>query len=1002
MRNRKLTRTILGLALTFSMLMPATAFAEGNTGNGASATSEGTAESATDVGTTSKETADSNASAGSSESEDVGTEDVTTNETGSVDNAPQSENTKEMGDEGTTVVQTSIYGDAATDSDKIKVIVDIAEAKWTNTTNNGVTTWDSGNIGIHYWGDGITGPKWASDPKMAKVDGQNGQYAYEVPKGTTGMIFRSMGSPAMQTVDISDIRSDVTYYVQPVSGAADVGAPKAEVIMKDANGNVVKPEEKQVDSFKVKYDNSFTKWDSVSIHYWGKGITGTTWPGNAMTKSSGNPNIFEANVPVGATGIVFDKTSNPNSKKSADVTDLPNTKDATAEYVAVAKENGLYVVLRKDENGNTYEPSENPTTEEMKAQQINTHVGKDYSQVILSYTTVGETDGNVTVVSSAGDKKELTASKTFSYNAEKFKYVLTIKNLKADTKYTYTIGSGDSAKTGTFTTMPAPGSDKALKFAYLCDTQVGSESTAEATSALFHYLNNEKDLGFIYIGGDVTDNGDSKEQWEYLFNSPDGQYKDDTAAALSNNLLAVCQGNHDKNHDTSSLNGYINAPADGGNLVYSINYGKVRFIVLNLETAKTDDDERATQEAYLEKQVQEAKAAGQWTIVGFHKSIYTGASHLVDADIVAARQYWSPILSKLGVDMVLQAHDHVLARGFVNGDGTRGDSNGNITKDESGAYVTNEKAPLYMVGGHAGGLKWYSALTQDGKVGYSIAENDPLLPAYSFLDVDSANPDLMGDKTTDKTHETMYTVFSINADAIISTTYAFGYDQKNHKVTTEPYVYDTFILKKAATPAENTDDNEYTATEETFTNPNNNATYVWYTRNSDGEKVLFKDGKIDSNEFVSDGNYTYFCQADGTVMKDRLTYHPTENKVIYFDTEGHEVFNAFTHVSKSIEGKDVDDYCYFDVHGYMYVNTVTYNQEGTKLYYINPYGKMEHTGWFTFDENTTYGGDENTKWTLNATRAGYAGFDGSIMTNQDSYDLAGRPIYFQANGEAMY
>ena len=137
-----------------------------------------------------------------------------------------------------------------------------------------------------------------------------------------------------------------------------------------------------------------------------------------------------------------------------------------------------------------------------------------------------------------------------------------------------------------------------------------------------------------------------------------------------------------KSNKTSTLSGYITAPNEGGDLVYAFDYGKVKFIVLNLETAKNDDEEREKQKRYLEEKVAEAKKEDKWTIVGFHKSIYTGASHIIDSDVVAARKYWSPILAKLDVDVVLQAHDHVLARGFINGDGTRG----NVEQDETGAY----------------------------------------------------------------------------------------------------------------------------------------------------------------------------------------------------------------------------------------------------------------------------------------------------------------------------
>ncbi len=64
-----------------------------------------------------------------------------------------------------------------------------------------------------------------------------------------------------------------------------------------------------------------------------------------------------------------------------------------------------------------------------------------------------------------------------------------------------------------------------------------------------------------------------------------------------------------------------------------------------------------------------------------------------------------------------------------------------------------------------------------------------------------------------------------------------------------------------------------------------------YCLDSNGNKVI--------NEFKCDGTYTYYFQADGTAMRDRLTYHPDGVHVIYFDEEGHEVFSNFHKVKKN-------------------------------------------------------------------------------------------------------
>ncbi len=154
------------------------------------------------------------------------------------------------------------------------------------------------------------------------------------------------------------------------------------------------------------------------------------------------------------------------------------------------------------------------------------------------------------------------------------------------------------------------------------------------------------------------------------------------------------------------------------------------------------------------------------------------------------------------------------------------------------------------------------------------------------------------------------------------------------------------------------------------------------------------------NDFKCDGTYTYYFQADGTAMKDRLTYHPDGVHIIYFDGEGHEVFSDFANVKKTIAGEDVNDFCFFDVYGYMYVDVVTYDKTGTELYYANAYGVLEMGKWFQFSNQARWAdgraGDEFHGG------FGYAKEDGTLLVNQETYDWENRPCYLQGNGVALY
>ena len=176
--------------------------------------------------------------------------------------------------------------------------------------------------------------------------------------------------------------------------------------------------------------------------------------------------------------------------------------------------------------------------------------------------------------------------------------------------------------------------------------------------------------------------------------------------------------------------------------------------------------------------------------------------------------------------------------------------------------------------------------------------------------------------------------------------------------------------------------------------------YAFYRDEQGNITCTDKNGNPVINNFVCDGTYTYYFQADGTAMKDRLTYHPDGIHVIYFDSNGHEVFSNFAHVSRSITNEPVNDYCFFDVHGYMYVDVLTWNKAGDKLLYANAYGRIEQAGWFQFSESVQWANGASCDGI--AGGYGYGQSDCTLLRDTFTYDWLGRPCYLQGNGVALY
>ena len=450
----------------------------------------------------------------------------------------------------------------------------------------------------------------------------------------------------------------------------------------------------------------------------------------------------------------------------------------TVVTTATLSERNIISVFAETEESNDVD-----VEEAAKPKQVNVHMGEDPSTMAnFTYTTVAGGLETKVVLNKEGDSEEIVFYGENSIgNADKYFHSIVATGLEPNTTYEYTVGTGEDIFSGKFKTALEKGSKESFKFAYLADTQVANETDAKALGATLAEVNNIDDLSFVYLAGDTTNTATSELQWELLFNN-DGAYATGGQDMFSNNLISAVQGNHDNN----TLTRHINAPAEAGNIVYSYDYGPATFIMLNLETARYDADAREQQKEYLTEVVNEAKSRNQWILVGFHKSIYTGASHIVDSDIIEARKYWAPIFSELDVDIVMQGHDHVYSRGFVNSDGY----NANAINDEDGNTIKPENSPLYMVGGHAGGLKWYS------KKNYTVGEGDPLAPGYTFLDVNST------DTGSDVKKEQVIVEMEVSEDAITLNTYMFKYNTDTDTITTDKYLYDSMTMVRETSNSE--------------------------------------------------------------------------------------------------------------------------------------------------------------------------------------------------------
>ncbi|WP_430535858.1 metallophosphoesterase [Listeria rocourtiae] len=237
-----------------------------------------------------------------------------------------------------------------------------------------------------------------------------------------------------------------------------------------------------------------------------------------------------------------------------------------------------------------------------------------------------------------------------------FSHQVAAKYLEPGTTYWYRVGDKKRDKWSEPAKFMTQKRDtKAFDFLYVTDSQGSSEEEYSWTDATLNkgfamYPNAE----FILQTGDLVNTSSSPAEWGWLFGTSQN--------LLSNTTIAAATGNHDAFNNSFRQHFYYNYPANANNLnkgvYYSFDYGPAHFMMLNTN----DQDSRAldpVQLAWLREDAKQARADGaKWLVVAFHKGIYTVASHMTDTEIVTLRNQLAPVFDELGIDIVLQGHDH--------------------------------------------------------------------------------------------------------------------------------------------------------------------------------------------------------------------------------------------------------------------------------------------------------------------------------------------------------
>lgn len=302
---------------------------------------------------------------------------------------------------------------------------------------------------------------------------------------------------------------------------------------------------------------------------------------------------------------------------------------------------------------------------------------------------------------------------------------VTVTGLEAGVTYAYQLVNGeDRSEIHTFTT----GSKGAFSFAYVGDPQIGAGgNVVNDTNGWANTLNQVatsdifSDISFMLSAGDQVNNASSESEYDGYLNHE----------ALAGLPVATVIGNHDSGSD--AYNEHFNlanesteygTTAAGGDSWFV--YNNVLFLVLN-----SNDQSAAEHKAFMEAAIA-ANPDVDWKIVTFHHSLYTVASHAYDSDILSRRQNWVPIFDELGIDVVLQGHDHVYCRSYIM-DGLTPITDASTYNDAGYSSITNPDGILYVTANSGSGSKTYNIKNET--FAYSAVQNQEHIANVSKITV---------------------------------------------------------------------------------------------------------------------------------------------------------------------------------------------------------------------------------------------------------------------------
>ena len=330
-------------------------------------------------------------------------------------------------------------------------------------------------------------------------------------------------------------------------------------------------------------------------------------------------------------------------------------------------------------------------------------------------------------------------------NVPPYTYGAYMQKLKPATDYEYRINNGDGATPWySFTTTTENLNQyKVLVFG---DSQSVDYSVWGQTARKAWETN--KDASFFINMGDLSDNGQSWDQWREWYENAD---------VLTGQMpLAPVLGNHEAySLDWKFAQPYTykalfsvpyGAPKGQSRMAYSFDYGDVHYVSLNTDYEELHyayptmmEDEAG----WLDADLAAAKKEGKRLIVLMHRPPWDSP---YDGQLDINGQYFMPIFDKYNVPLVFAGHEHVYAR--------TSPMKGNTPAKEGTVYITT---------GRSGTEPWAGAVRRP----FDTVYYNPMdMPMYLVLQVEPKDFRITAYKTDGTVIDALTVVTGASAAAL--------------------------------------------------------------------------------------------------------------------------------------------------------------------------------------------------------------------------------------------